>query len=188
MKKNSFFIKRFSVLSLSLLLAYGVSYLGWPPPKELEDETFNLKKEKKINYGPEDFALMQVYASGKEICSTSSTTAVRNYFDYSGKYRERSKIEKYFCKIPKEEDTLEIKITIPYKPDKDILTNIDTCKVFYPVKDSWQVKCPIFIYKEKQPFIFQVYEEANPTGNKKSGNNPETFNRKADRLDVTLLK
>ena len=121
MSPRPYYVKRALSLGLALAIAGGISFLGEPTNRTIRKETpIALKKKEMTGYGGKDLASMEIYPSGssQSLCRVVSTTAVRNYFDGSGNYVERTRIDHEACKLPGGNFGIDVIVTSPYKPGK----------------------------------------------------------------------
>ena len=184
---KSFTSRRAVSLFVALAAAFGISYLGVPPPRHFEKKEIPIKLEQrdKSGYSSRDFGLMEIYTSGSAIplCRLVSTTAVRNYFDNSGEYKERTRIEQEVCQLPNVA-SIDVKVTLPYKPEgQSTQHNLDSLSQFNSTANGWRAFGHFRLSGYKHNITFTAYEEQ-----KNKPDIGDEHQRKAGRFDVLLLK
>lgn len=190
MRVMSYNVRRIASLIAALALAFGVSYLGQPPPRATvkKEIPLSLKKRDKSAYGPRDFGVIEVYMPGNSspLCRITSTTAVRNYFDNSGEYVERTRLDREVCQLPQNTANLDLIVTLPYEPEKGTIEHtMDACGSFHNAPSGWQAKCGVKMGGNNRNISLQARQRRNQPYDVTS---PNTYQRNADRIDILLLK
>ncbi len=185
---KSFTSRRAISLFVALAMAFGVSYLGVPPPRHHEKRAvpINLEQRDKTGYSTRDFGFMEIYHSGSNIplCRIASTTAVRNYFDNSGEYKERTRIEQEVCQLPTG-TSLDVKVTLPYKPiGESVQHNLDSLSSFSNSAKGWRASGNLMMSGYRHNLTLTAYEEQ-----KNQNNTPSDEHQKnADRFDILVMQ
>ena len=190
MRVMSYNVRRIASLIAALALAFGVSYLGQPPPRATikKEIPLSLKKIDKSAYGPRNFGVVEVYMSGSSapLCRITSTTAVRKYFDKSGEYVERTRLDKEVCQLPQNASKLDLIVTLPYEPEKGtIVHTVEACSPFSKAQSGWQANCAVQMNSNRKNISFQAYQRTNQPYDITS---TYIHQRNADRVDILLLK
>ena len=181
--------RRVVSLIAALAFAFGISYLGQPPPRETvkKEIPLSLKKSDKSSYGPRDFGVVEVYMPGNSspLCRITSTTAVRKYFDKSGGYEERTRLDREICQLPQNASNLGLIVTFPYEPEKGTIEHtMDSYNPFNKTQNGWQANCGVKMSGNRKNVSFQAYQRVtqpyDPSQN--------AHQRNADRVDILLLK
>ena len=170
----------FAAISLAIT---AISYIGCPPPKiKYVNAPIELKKRLNTGYDTDKFARINNYDGRTRLCSIISTTSVRNYFDNPpGEFVERTRINREVCKVPSNSSTLDAVVTLPYEPEQaSVEHSMDSCAPFKATAGEWRSECQVQAANKN---IYLLAYENTPTSNKPTGHE-----RKADRIDIQIVK
>jgi len=185
-----YIIKRVGTACAAFAFAFGISYLGIPPEKKVlvvTETPVKLKMEKQDYQSPQDFASATVFYQGKEYCKISSTTAVR-VFDGSREYKERTRIERDACALPKYASTLEIKIEFPYKPEQQTISTNLECAEFKGEGSKWNADCMFTMTQNMDSLSFQAFEHLDDKMMAERAKIQGKYQLKADLIQILLAK
>jgi len=183
-------VKRAVLLGLTLAGAGVISYLGFPPIRNITVEFVpkELKPIGKSGLDIQHFGYIRFSSEDKDLCTIYSTTSVRNFFVETGDYTERTRISREICQIPMSMENLEAYVSMPYQPEEESLKHtLDSCKPFRKEGDRWYSNCRIAIEDNRKTVSFTAYEEL-PKEQQMQDSKEALHDRKADRLDILLLK